>query len=172
MSERPLLKQFGDLRRADFEAHPVWVQCHLIDYEQPWYDATDEETFRAWTAAMPVHPTQALFLIKATFTLFDGRLLYGFITPAGEQTGNGKSALATIQPHIFHPSGTLISFWFGIASPSDHDVTKICSLLGIPLDRIFPIKFEAQPGLATGTTSGVIPGFCYIENDNTVRVKH
>jgi len=35
---KPLLRQFGDFTPADFEAHPVWVNCHVIDYDEPWYE--------------------------------------------------------------------------------------------------------------------------------------
>ena len=52
----PTLKQFGDLSPLDFDASPVWVQCHIIDYDEPWYDDTDEETFRPWDRALPVDP--------------------------------------------------------------------------------------------------------------------
>lgn len=45
-SPRPLLRQFNDLRPQDFEEHSVWVNCHVIDYDEPWYDDTDAETFR------------------------------------------------------------------------------------------------------------------------------
>ena len=52
--EKPGLKQFGELVPADFERHPVWIGCHVADYEEPWYEETDEETFeyagRVYTA--------------------------------------------------------------------------------------------------------------------------
>jgi hypothetical protein len=30
----------------DLITHPVWVSCHSVDYDEPWYDGTNEETFR------------------------------------------------------------------------------------------------------------------------------
>ena len=38
----------------DFATHPVWVSCHSVDYDEPWYDGTDEETFRPWLSEIPV----------------------------------------------------------------------------------------------------------------------
>jgi hypothetical protein len=38
----PELKQFGDLVEADFRRHPVWIQCHIVDYDEPWHDETDD----------------------------------------------------------------------------------------------------------------------------------
>jgi hypothetical protein len=49
MARKPVLKQFGDLTLADFERHPVWVSVHGLDEGAPWYDDTNEETFRPWT---------------------------------------------------------------------------------------------------------------------------
>lgn len=54
--QKPLLRQFGDLTPADFKAHPVWVNCHVIDYDESWYEETDEETFRPWLKSTPVDP--------------------------------------------------------------------------------------------------------------------
>jgi hypothetical protein len=45
----PELKQFGDLTVDDFARCPAWISCHVQDYDEPWYDETDEETFRPWT---------------------------------------------------------------------------------------------------------------------------
>ena len=46
MTEKPELKSSGELSQVDFVRHPVWTNCHVADYDEPWYDDTDEETFR------------------------------------------------------------------------------------------------------------------------------
>jgi hypothetical protein len=46
MPNRPNLKQFGQLVLDDFVTRPVWASCHSVDYDRPWYNDTDEETFR------------------------------------------------------------------------------------------------------------------------------
>ena len=79
-SERPELVQFGDLTPEHFERHPVWIQCHVVDYEAPWHDDTDEETFRPWSGPLPVDPSDALFLVRATASLSNGTTLRGFLT--------------------------------------------------------------------------------------------
>jgi hypothetical protein len=78
---KPLLKKFSELRLSDFEKYPVWVNCHVIDYEESWYDDTDEETFRPWLEELPVDPGYTMFLVKSTLTLNDGTVFCGFITP-------------------------------------------------------------------------------------------
>ena len=81
MARKPNLKQFGDLTPADFVEHPVWASVHTLDYDEPWYDETDEETFRPWIGELPVSPEDGMFLVRAKLTLADGRVLDGFITP-------------------------------------------------------------------------------------------
>jgi hypothetical protein len=44
----PILKQFAALTIEDFAQCPVWIACHVADYDEPWYDDTDEETFRPY----------------------------------------------------------------------------------------------------------------------------
>lgn len=46
---KPELKQIGALSLSDFLRHPVWVGVHTRDTDEPWYDETDEETYRPWT---------------------------------------------------------------------------------------------------------------------------
>lgn len=65
MSRKPILKQFGDLTPADFADHAVWVSVHTLDYDEPWYDDNDEETFRPWTGKLPVAPQDGMFLVRA-----------------------------------------------------------------------------------------------------------
>lgn len=103
---KPFLKQFGDLTDRDFAQSPVWVGCHTFDYDEPWYDDTDEETFRPWTAPLPVDPADGMFLVRASFRLADGRELGGFVTPAAP---NDADDLGLIQPHM-NVSGTYFGF--------------------------------------------------------------
>ena len=48
MASKPVLKQFGDLTPGDFAKHSVWASVHTLDYDESWYDDTDEEIFRPW----------------------------------------------------------------------------------------------------------------------------
>jgi hypothetical protein len=36
------LKQFAALTIEDFAQYPVWIACHVADYDEPWYDDTDD----------------------------------------------------------------------------------------------------------------------------------
>jgi hypothetical protein len=162
MTATPQLKQFGDLTPADFVAHPVWIGCHTADYDEPWYDDTDEETFRPWTGPLPVGPEEGMLLVRAKMTLEDGRSLDGFITP---QHDGEPLHLGTIQPQLFLPSGTRADFWDGMFKRADERRNIVYDELGDDPNSIFPIQFGAEEGLATGQVSGDIPGFCWCPED-------
>ena len=168
-STKPLLRQFGDLRSQDFEDYPVWINCHVIDYDEPWYDDTDEETFRPWTKKLPVDPT-TMFLVKASLTLADGTNMSGFITPQNPDDLSGKADFGIIQPQIFLPDDERVGFWFGIFAPSPEEVSSFYSALDKTQQDVFPIAFEANEGLATGITSGSILGFCSRDENGEVKV--
>jgi len=156
-----LIKIFKDMTLSDFEEYPIWINCHLIDYEQPWYDETREDYFRPWFGYLPIIPGNMIFLVKSNLTCFDGTTYNGFITPTEEKPKDITKALGTIQPHIIHPSGKLVNFWYGLLKPSKEYLDKQYKLLEKTADKIFPIKFEVEKGLTKGIESGEIPGFCY-----------
>lgn len=160
MAQKPLLKQFGDLTRIDFADHPVWIQCHVVDYDEPWYDETDEETFRPWTGPLPVVPEDML-LVRAKLTLADGRVFQGFITPRHMRE---PLNLGIVQPQLFLPSGKRCDFWDGMFRRPAEDRHAIYLELGHDPKAIFPIEFAAENGLVTGRVSGSIPGFCWLRN--------
>jgi hypothetical protein len=158
MKAKPVLKQFSELTPADFSKHPVWVSVHGLDQDEPWYDETDEETFRPWPGSLPVGPEEGMLLVRAKLTLADGRAFQGFITPQYE---GEPLSLGRIQPQMFLPSGKRCDFWDGMFKRPDNDRQIIYVELGDDPKKIFPIEFSAEEGLATGQVSGSIPGFCW-----------
>ena len=74
----------------------MWVGCHTLDYDEPWYENTDEETFRPWTGKLPADASAGMLLVKATLELHDGSRHPGFVTPALKE-----GDLGTQQPQIF-----------------------------------------------------------------------
>lgn len=167
---KPLLRKFGDLTPADFETHPVWVNCHVVDCDEPWYEEADEETFRPWLKATPVDPSETLFLVRASFRLADGTTYPGFITPQNPQAEDGKPSLGLIQPQLFLPSGRRVAFWFGIMDPPKEMLADLYASLGKTGAAVFPLTFAAQAGLATGIVTGSVPGFCSRSREGEVKV--
>ena len=156
---QPELKQFGTLTQADFERFPVWANVHSLDYDESWYDQTDEESFRPWSGKLPVDPSLGMFLVRSHISFADGMKLAGFITPAigsGEVTEND---LSLVQPHLFSEGGTLITFWGGMFGFSDEAKKATYDLLGRSASQIFPIRFRAENGVTKGKQAGEIRGF-------------
>jgi len=168
---RPTLRQFGDLTPKDFEAHPVWVNCHVIDYDQPWYADTDEETFRPWLKSVPVDAAQTMFLVRASLRLADGTVLSGFITPQNPKDYGGEPDFGLIQPQLFLPTGKRVSFWFGNMAPPEKDISEFYTILAKREANVFPLTFAAEAGLATGVVTGAVPGFCFMSLRGEVKVR-
>lgn len=150
---KPLLVQFLDLTASDFAKHAVWVSCHIADYEEPWYEETDEETFRPWLGPLPVVPSNDTYIARGLCRLSNGVILKGFLF-----TSNGLE-ISDIQPHVFLPSGKFWRFWEGMVASSSADKQEFYSQLKLNHDEIFPITAIISPGLSTGTQQIVIAGF-------------
>lgn len=150
----PELKQFGDLTREDFERYPVWIGCHTADYDEPWYDDTDEQTFRPWTGDLPADASKGMLLVRATIELQDGSRHPGFTTPSPKPGDD----LGTQQPQIF-AGGQRFGFWGGILGVPAAVRQSLYALLGKTGDTVFPLRFTVDPRLATGNASGDVQGF-------------
>jgi len=164
----PILKQFGDLTSKDFDEYPIWVQCHIIDYDEKWYDDTDEETFRPWIDKTPVSPGFAMFLIRSELTLSDGGLYSGFITPCLEAEYKNENDLGLIQPQIFTKTGKRIGFWTGMFPLKRSEIDEFYTLMNVKPEEIFPIDFKINDSLSKGITSGRINGFLTIGKDQKI----
>ena len=159
-TERPELVQFGDLTPGHFHRHPVWIQCHVVDYDEPWHADTDEETFRPWLEALPADPGAGMLLVRADLTLADGTWLDGFVTPVtSSESADADGALGYMQPQLFLPSGRRVMFWYGALSAPAESRQEFYNELGRSPSGVFPIHFQARPGLTSGTASGTVQGF-------------
>jgi len=168
-NDKPVLKQYGDLKSQDFEDYPIWVQCHIIDYDEEWYDDTDEETFRPWIGEIPVSPDYAMFLIKAELKLNDGEVYKGFFTPCLETDYKDENDLGLIQPQIFTKSGDIIGFWTGMFPMSQTQISDFYRKINKSANQTFPIQFSSE-GLANGITSGKINGFITMSERNNILI--
>lgn len=159
--KRPELKQFGNLTGADFERHPVWIGSHTADCDEPWYDDTDEETFRPRDGDLPSDRSEGMLLVRAAATLRDGSRFSGFVTPAFE-----KGDLGTMQPHVF-VNGRMFAFWGGTLGISREGRAAFYTAVGRPAGAVFPIRFAAEPGLTAGVSSVEVDGFYKVSGDTT-----
>jgi hypothetical protein len=167
LTQMPLLKQAHDLTPDDFARYPVWVQCHLVDYDELWYEEADEATFRPWTSTKPVDPQEVTFLIRATMTLANRSTLNGFLTP---QSAEEPLNLSSMQPVVFSATGEQFAFWDGAFKRPEEERVRFYAALGVGPKEIFPIFFSADPGLSIGRVAGTIPGLCYLKESKEVEV--
>jgi len=167
-STRPTLKQFLELRQPDFDKYPVWVNCHVVDYDEDWYDDTDEETFRPWTGDIPVSPNDTMYLVSAQFQLNDGTTMSGFLTP--DIGPREENELGNLQPNLLTVDGP-IGFWAGMFPFDVERKNRIYKRLNRTADQIFPIRFKSYDGLSSQVIIGTINGFLTIEN-GTIKVSH
>lgn len=158
---KPELKQFGEFGAEDFERHPVWVGCHTADYGKPWYEDTDEETFRPWKGKLPAGPAEGMLLVRAAIELHDGSRYPGFVTPAIEERDRRPEEhclLGTQQPEVF-VGEKRFGFWGGLGGISARAQQELYVALGKTPDAIFPVHFSTAPGLTSGLTTGQVDGF-------------
>jgi hypothetical protein len=153
VTDKPELTSFGDLSPDDFVRHPVWVSCHVADYGEPWYDDTDEETFRPHLDRVPVDPRSGMYVVAATATLADGSSLPAFITPAIEEGDIGA-----LQPHVF-VGDRMFGFWGGMLGVAEPYRNALYAALGATEADVFPLRVAALPDLALGVVEAMVPGW-------------
>lgn len=167
MARGPLLKQFGELTPDDFVQAPIWANVHCLDYDKPWYEGTDEETFRPWDGPRPVPHGGVIFLVRATLRLADGSLHGGFVTP---HKRSKTVDLGTLQPYLFGPRRKLLPFWDGVIRRPESETRRFYKAVRRTAAQVFPVTFELQPGLAQGLQAGVIPGFAFLADRKTAQL--
>lgn len=155
----PHIKPFSEIVASDFEEHPVWVSCHSVDYDEPWYDEVDEEACRPWTGSLPVDPEEDMYLVRASCTLADGSVHAGFLTPSVE------ADMGTMQPHMF-ADNQRYGFWGGMLGVPKRERKKFYKLLGLKAKSVFPIHMEADSKLASGLVAVKVEGFYKMPEDD------
>lgn len=179
----PVLRQAWEFTLADFERHPVWIGVHNFDFGEPWYDKSNEATFRPWTGDLPAPTTRGMLKVFATFTLHDKTTYPGYVRalnfdwdavppPRKARDGgtvqwgrfserHGGSPFAILglqQPNIF-VGNQRFSFWGGLKGVAAEKRQRFYSAMGKSQPAVFPLRFEADPRLATGILTGQVTGF-------------
>src|SRR5665213_1248564 len=156
------LKQCYDFRQSDFISNPIWMCVFNIDVDEPWYDETDEATYRPWPGPPPYRCSglNALdVIVRAQFTLADGTKLEGFARPPSPPDGDAGYSLGFRQPALFLPGGSMIGFWLGGRESCEPDRGQFYSELRKTPSQVFPIMYQSFPGLIDTPDAGSIDGF-------------
>ena len=157
----PEFKLFDELTARDFITTPIWIDCHLSDFEQPWYDELDDEAFRPWTGQFPV-PDELACLVSTNFTTSNDILLEGFIEHGFDERADAD--FPSFRPRAFLDEKDRIDFWHGNvyqfgAEQLNADMQKLQMRCNAELDAILPVHFSAKAGLLQNEISGSIKGF-------------
>ena len=172
--QTPELKQIWDLTSTDFDRHPVWVGVHALDVNEPWHKTSNESTYRPWDRELPVKSEKGLIVVRAKLELLDKAVHLGFFTAVREgwdkpprvglasisaRYGGPEIGLVAVQqPRIFL-NDQQFSFWGGRSGVPFEKRQAFYNRLGLAPESIFPIRYRAEEGLATGITSGEVRGF-------------
>lgn len=144
-------KQVYHLTLADFEQYPVWE--FALDEED--IEGQDEATVRPCEMT-EADPTAGIFVVKARFTLNDGTICYGYLTPQIPEF----NSIGHIQPIIITQSGQ-IYFWHGVVKPKDTEIIEYYRKLGKNAEQVFPVKYSSDFKVVNGPIEGIINGFMY-----------
>lgn len=149
---QPILRQFAALTSEDFEHYPVWIACHVADYAEPWYDETDEETFRPHSGPFAAEPSD-LLLVTATATMSDGSRHPGFLSPSQDARD-----IETLQPHVF-VGARAYGFWGAMVGIPEEERRAFLGATGKVPEDVFPIRFVADPTQSGGVIEAEVPGW-------------
>ena len=154
-------KSVADLTAQDLSAHGAWE--FALDEEG---DENQDETTVRPVEGHP-DPQEGMIVIRARFTLANGRTLPGYLTPPRD----GDDGLGTVQPVVTTPQGQVL-FWWGMIAPDEETRASAYRKLGStnPSD-VFPVAFESDVPIAGGPVRGLIPGFIVLEDFRTGRTR-
>jgi hypothetical protein len=165
----PELKQETDLSPADFARQPVWVGVHHYDSDQPWYEQSDEETFRPWTGPLPFAEPRGFALVATEFVLADGSVYGGYcrsvpdtpneLTPWSQRHGGDPLSLLLLQNPIIFVDSQQFDFQLRVPELRQNAIQSFFTAIGKKPGEVFPLQFSAAGGLIEGINSGKIEGF-------------
>jgi len=155
-------KQIYDLTPQDLQTFPVW-EFKLDDTTER---GQDELTVCPCVSFGPLDPVDRMFVVRAVFTLADGSVKRGYITPPGR----GDADIGALQPIIVTDQGQ-VRFWCGTSVPSQKRLLRNYELLGKEANQVFPLLFESEVELAGGPVRDSIPGFLVMEDFQTRRAR-
>lgn len=155
-------KQIYELTPHDLETFPVWE----FNLDETSGSGQDELTVRPCVASAPLDPADRMFVVRAVFTLADGSMRRGYITPPGR----GDAGVGALQPIIVTDQGQ-VRFWCGTSAPGSKRLARSYELLGKDAKQVFPLRFESNVELAGGPITGSVPGFLVMEDFQTRRTR-
>ncbi len=123
-------------------------------------EGQDEATVRPFDVDGPLDVYAGTFVVRAVFTMADGTVAEGYLTPPVQ----GMEGIETYQPTIVTPSGQ-VPLWFGIFPPGTEIVQQSYAWLGKTADQIFPLQYASTAQLSCGKVEGLASRFSYFVDE-------
>jgi hypothetical protein len=179
----PSIKDYASFSRGDFEAHPLWVNVHGYDRDQPWFQTVDEQAYRPWTDELPLVVTSRALLVSAQFEFNDGSHHAGFFRPVADtwdeplparkkadgtfaeplqwskRRGGDKRSILSLHLPVVFTNERGLGFHLLREPRRKAAVEDFYKTLGKSPTDVFPVRFKAQPGLVVGVAEGEMQGF-------------
>jgi hypothetical protein len=133
------VKKLDDLRRADFDAHPVWT----------WHDSDENEVRPLPCDGTFAGAEDALFA-ASTFTLNDGGTVSGV---AALRAHNHAIYLL----EFWQPDGTLLLCSLQPSRKDSFPVNALEALLQRNIDDILPLTYATQCAFGDSPLTGIVP---------------
>jgi len=186
MVDRADFKQSYELTPADFERYPAWIAVQNYDYGQPWYEGTNDQTYRPWVEVRRFTGNRGFLLLAARIELADGTVYPGFIgrvadswdeptQPRRMKDGNFTAPLQWSKRHGDTPLSVLslqrpaifigekiFDFMLGKPERQRERVRSFYAAIEKTPAEVFPVRFSADPALADGIVEGTMDGFLQI----------
>jgi len=151
-------RQIYDLTPLDLETFPIWE----FNLDEAAKGSQDELTVRPRVTTGPLDPADRMFVVRAVFTLADGSVKRGYLTPPGR----ADEGIGVLQPIIVTEQGQ-VRFWCGTSIPGLKRLARNYQLLEKDAKAVFPLLFESEVELVGGPIRGSIPGFLVMEDFQT-----
>ena len=133
--QKPVIKSYADLTPADFEASPVWINCHVADEAEDWYDETVEDDYRPAGRRPSFVNDDNMYVVKATATLSDGTRLPAFLNLI--PMFDGPDA---VDAGVFTPDGRGVDMDPSTSGWGRGIRKRKLDALGRPARAIFPMR--------------------------------
>jgi hypothetical protein len=119
----PFVKRLSELTNDDLSRYPVWR-----------YEGESDESAIVSPVAGFADPDREAYIARTRFVLADGSEWWGYCSPTDD------SGLDYLQPVLITPGGP-VRFWHDEAPP-EPEPARTCRLLGRPVGRVFPARYE------------------------------
>lgn len=133
-------KLIYELTEEDFREHGVW-----------YFPMDDDD----WEIVRPcLEERDTTVLVRTVFRGADGASYAGYVY------WSLTDYIGHIQPNLFLPDGSSMTFWGGVMKAVWEDLIQ-----GEAARLVFPITFESEPLLGMAQMTGQIDGLYYLDDD-------